>query len=276
MLVSAANRFELALAITAGWDSRLILAASKDIAHRISYMTVRQLGMRDDHPDISVPARLLPRLGLEHHVVRASLISDPDFVGTFKANATLAHVHYTPDAQAILKFYGLRKAVLTAGVSEIARYGILGLAKRSTPAELSETVYGTGDNPFAIREIEKWFAGIGNIYNLDLDTVFFWEQREGNWLAGNQVEFDTAWREIVIPYNCRSLLIDMLSVRKHDRWAPRNMLYQRLIMHLWPDVLQEPINPHRTRLRVLNRILRFRIKKFLRRIPQVCKRAMNG
>jgi hypothetical protein len=274
MLASAANRFELTLAITAGWDSRLVLAASKDIAHRISYMTVRQMGMRDNHPDISVPARLLPRLGLEHHVVRASLILDPDFIGTFKANATLAHDHYIPDAQAILKFYGLRKAVISASVSEIARYGILQLTGRSTPAELSETVYRTGDNQFAIREIEKWFAGIGNIYNLDLETVFFWEQREGNWLAGNQLEFDTAWQEIIIPYNCRNLLIDMLSVRKRDRWAPRNMLYRRLIMHLWPDVLQEQVNPHRPRLKVLMRILRSRIKKFLLRIPLIRKRVL--
>jgi len=230
--------------------------------------------MRDNHPDISVPARLLPRLGLEHHVVRASLISDPDFIGTFKANATLAHDHYAPDAQAILKFYGLRKAVLSAGVSEIARYGILQLAGRSTPAELSETVYRTGDNSFAIHEIEKWFAGIGNIYNLDLETVFFWEQREGNWLAGNQLEFDTAWQEIIIPYNCRNLLIDMLSVCKRDRWAPRNMLYRRLIMHLWPDVLQEQVNPHRPRLKVLKRILISRIKKLLLRIPLIRKRVL--
>jgi hypothetical protein len=150
-------------------------------------------------------------------------------------------------------------------------YGIQRSTDRRTSAELSETLFRTGDNQFAIREIEKWFAGIGNIYNLDLDTIFFWEQREGNWLAGNQLEFDTAWQEIVIPYNCRNLLIDMLSVSKRDRWAPRNVLYRRIIMNLWPEVMQEPINPHSTRFNMLKCMLRYRIKKLLLCIPLIRK-----
>ena len=279
MLASAAKRFELVLAITAGWDSRLLLAASKNITPPIPCMTVRQIGMRDNHPDISVPARLLPRLGREHHIVTASLLTDPDFTRTFKANVLLAHNHYAPDAQAILQYYGLRKTVLSAGVSEVARYplsGILRSAGRRTAAELSETVFGTGKNPFAIREIEKWFAGVGNIFNLNLDTIFFWEQRVANWLAGNQLEFDTAWQEIVMPYNCRNLLIDMLSVRQRDRLGPRNILFRRLIMNLWPEVMQEPINPHSAKFKVFTRTLRFRVKNLLLRIPLIRKRVQKG
>jgi hypothetical protein len=111
---------------------------------------------------------------------------------------------------------------------------------------------------------------------VDLDTIFFWEQRVGNWLAGNQTEFDTAWQEIIIPYNCRNLLIDMLSVRERDRRHPRNLLFQKLIMNLWPDVLQEPINPHKTRLMALKRMFRIQIKRILLRIPQVRKRYRPG
>ncbi len=275
LLASAANRFELAQSITAGWDSRLLLAASKDIAHRISYMTVRQMDMRESHADISVPARLLRRLGLDHHVVRSSLHTDPDFIQMFKANVTLAHDHYAPDANAILKYYGLRKAVISAGVSEIVRDPTIGTERsvrsRITSEEMSVELYNTGYNPYAIREIEKWFSGIGNICNVDLDTIFYWEQRVGNWLAGNQLEFDSAWQEIVIPYNCRSLLIDMLSVRERDRRHPKNLLFQKLIMNLWPEVLQEPINPHKTRLMALKRAFRIQIKRLLLRIPQVRK-----
>lgn len=276
LLASAANRFELAQSITAGWDSRLLLAASKDIAHRISYMTVRQMTMRENYADLSVPAKLLRRLGLDHHVVRSSLLTDPDFIQTFKANVTLAHDHYAPDALAILKYYGLRRAVISAGVSEIVRDPYIGTERsvrnRITPAEMSAELYNTGYNPFAIREIGKWLSGIGNIHNVDLDTIFFWEQRVGNWLAGNQTQFDTAWQEIIIPYNCRNLLIDMLSVRERDRKHPRNLLFQKLIMNLWPDVLQEPINPHKTRLMALKRKFRIHMKRFLLRIPQVRKR----
>jgi hypothetical protein len=219
-------------------------------------------------------------------VVPASLLADPDFRRTFKANTMLAHDHYAADAQAILQYYGLRKAVLSAGVSEIVRYPTaIGYSVQGdiTPVEISKDVYKTGNNPFAIREIEKWFASVGNIHNLDLDTIFFWEQREGNWLAGNQLEFDTTWREVVIPYNCRNLLIDMLSVRQLNRWGPRNVprnvLHRRLIMNLWPEVMQEPINPHKPRFKlfqVFKRTLRFRVRRFLLRIPVIRKRVLNG
>ena len=278
LIESAAKRFELAQSITAGWDSRLMLAASKNVAQRISYLTVRQIGMRETHPDISVPARLLPRLGLKHHVVGASLLTDPDFVRTFKTNVTLAHDHYAPDAYSILKYYGLRRAVISGGVSEIVRDPTVGTERSVrgsiSPSEMSEELYRTGNNPFAIREIENWLSGIGNIYNVDLDTIFFWEQREGNWLAGNQLEFDSAWQEIIIPYNCRGLLIDMLSVREHDRKHPKNLLFRELIRNLWPDVLLEPINPHKnnTHLMMLKSKLRKQIKRLLLRIPQVRNR----
>ena len=52
---SAANRFNLVVTLTAGWDSRLVLAASKDIRHQLSYMTLRQAGEPDDDPDITWP-----------------------------------------------------------------------------------------------------------------------------------------------------------------------------------------------------------------------------
>src|SRR5262249_23600297 len=58
LMTSAANRFQLVLAVTAGWDSRVVLAASKEIRHRLSYMTLMQQNQLDNHPDIAVPSAL--------------------------------------------------------------------------------------------------------------------------------------------------------------------------------------------------------------------------
>jgi hypothetical protein len=60
-----------------------------------------------------------------------------------------------------------------------------------------------------------------------------------------QKEFDVAWSEIFSPYNCRQLLMAMLGVKNSYRRAPSYKLYRELILHLWPDVLQAPINPHK-------------------------------
>lgn len=277
MFRSAVNRFDLALSVTAGWDSRLLLAASRDVADRMSYMTVRQMSMRDNHPDVSVPAALLSELGLKHDVVQCSYLVDPEFVKIFKTNVPLAHDFYVTDAQAILNYFGLTKVAVMGGVSEIARDPTIGtersIAGKITPREMSIELYNTGTNEYAIREIEKWRAGLGNLHNVDLDTILFWEQREGNWLAMNLVEFDIAWKDIFSPYNCRSLLIDMLAVDVRDRRAPGNRLYEKLALNLWPDVLRAPINPHkrRTWLRTVISSSRVQAKRLAYRYPLVRK-----
>jgi len=58
-----------------------------------------------------------------------------------------------------------------------------------------------------------------------------------------QLEFDIAWRESITPYNCRDVLTTLLGVDERHRRAPDYALFRRLIERLWPEVLQEPINP---------------------------------
>jgi hypothetical protein len=277
LIRGAAERFELVQSITAGWDSRLLLAASKEVSHRISYMTVRQWGMRESHADIRIPSALSRKLGLEYHVVRSGLIMEPEFIKTFKTNAVLAHDHYAPDAQAILNYYGLTKVCIVGSVSELVRDPTVGTKRsingRITPTEISAELYGLGRNRYAITEIEKWLAGLGQIHNLSRDTIFYWEQRAANWLAMNQVEFDIAWRDIFVPYNCRGLLMAMLAVREKDRQAPQNRLYKGLVRNLWPEVLSEPMNPHKAgQLAILKGKLRAQTKRLVLRVPQFRRR----
>ncbi len=79
LLASAANRFNLMVTLTAGWDSRLVLAASKDIRHQLSYMTLRQAGEPDDDPDITVASKIASKLELRHQVVSAHQTVDENF-----------------------------------------------------------------------------------------------------------------------------------------------------------------------------------------------------
>ena len=71
-ILAAAARFDLALSLTAGFDSRLMLATAREVADRLCIMTLRQGRMPDHFPDIEIPARLLKLLGLPHEVVYAT------------------------------------------------------------------------------------------------------------------------------------------------------------------------------------------------------------
>jgi hypothetical protein len=85
---------------------------------------------------------------------------------------------------------------------------------------------------------------------VDVLDLFYWEQRAGNWLATCELEFDIAWKDIFTPYNCRLLLMDMLSADDIYRRPPQYELYKKMILTLWPEVLAEPINPHKVKTRV--------------------------
>ncbi len=118
---AAAQRFDLALSITAGIDSRLVLAAARDMKDKLSFVTVQQRMASADHPDLTVPGRLLERLGLPHEIIHAPVSMTPEFSQTFKRSVLYAHEHYGPDAEAILRRFSRTKAALTGSGAEVMR-----------------------------------------------------------------------------------------------------------------------------------------------------------
>ena len=178
---------------------------------------------------------------------KSSPYSSHPFIKIFRKNVPVAHYIYAPDAQAIWNHCAQSKVAVTGSASEIARSSFrIQLNKpreeKVTPQDLSR-LQGMGENPFAIKSFEKWLSGAKEIYNLDILDLFEWEQGHGNWLAMCQLEFDVAWKDIFTPFNCRTLLMTMLSVEEKYRKPPYE-LHEKLISNLWPELLTVPINPH--------------------------------
>jgi hypothetical protein len=247
LLVAAARRFKLALSLTAGLDSRMVLAAARSIQKEIGIMTVRQIDKPDDHMDISIPADLLAKIGLDHDIVPSSLILDDPFFQIFLQNAKPAHYIYLPDAFAIYKRYGLARVAVTGSVSEIGRLSFrnqLGKpeTQKITAHDLAK-LQKMGRHPYAIRSFKKWLGSREPMDAIPLLDLFEWEQGHGNWLAMCQSEFDIAWQDIFSPFNCRRILMTMLSVPAQYRTGPGHELFVRIIERLWPELLEVPINP---------------------------------
>lgn len=243
---AAASRHDLVLSLTAGLDSRVVLAAARGIIDRIRIMSLRQGRQSDNHPDIEIPARLLGRLGLAHDVVRAPASMSPEFALQFKRNAHQAHDHYGHDAEALLARYGRTCAALTGSGAEVARCPFLDkmpyARTQLTPETLAWLEYGSM-HPFLVSYFADWLRNAEQPYVQLLD-LFEWEQGFGTWGAMVQLEFDVVWREIVTPYNCRAVLSTLLGVPERYR-ARESQLCQRFIERSWPALLAEPINPHK-------------------------------
>ncbi|MBE0669588.1 MAG: hypothetical protein IH588_03280 [Anaerolineales bacterium] len=253
LLRSASQRFDLALGVTSGLGSRVVLAASNGLNNGLSYMTVRRIGMADNHSDIAIPAQLLSRHGLPHDVVVSSLIIDRDFLNIFRNNTAISHTVYASDANAIRKYYsgkhGRPFVAVTGSGSKIARSSFRAETRKPahkaiTPEDLA-SLQQMGNSNYVIRSFERWISGMENTHGYDILDIFDWEQGHGNWLAMRHLEFDIAWKEIITPFNCRELLENMLSVDRKHREPPDYELYYSLISKLWPELLDYPVNPHK-------------------------------
>lgn len=241
----AANRFDLALGLSSGLDSRVVLACSREIRHEISYYNAIFSGMKLDHADIVVPRRLLSKLNMEIKSVE-SFATAPDmaFLKIFRENVPFAHEMRALRMQANLFSFDLSKVAVTGSILEVGRcfYRVPGRKVKGYDLAM---LTGMGDHPFARRHFEAWLEGIRDHYNYKVLDLFYWEQRIGRWFAMNCLEFDIAWLDVFVPCNSRQVLVDLLSVDERYRVPHKYILFQGLIRKMWPDLLCEPISPHK-------------------------------
>ncbi len=90
-LLAATNRFPLSMAITSGWDSRCMLAATRKVRSKIYYYIQKFGSMTDTHPDIRVPRKLTRKLGIPFHILECSDYQDETFDAALESNVFVLH-----------------------------------------------------------------------------------------------------------------------------------------------------------------------------------------
>jgi hypothetical protein len=244
ILQAADNRFDLALGLSGGWDSRVLLAAARPIADRLSIYNGRGANMPATHHDVVIPRRLADRFGLRLDPIAEGHDLDPDFAAHFDRHSWMPHVHFATGMQADFECYHRGKVAVIGNVSEIGKLPYRGKLATGRPIDgrfLANFYWGGHD--FAASALDEWLADVGDGRGFNLLDLFYWEQRLGRWLAANCVEFDFAWREVLAPFNIRGLMVDLLACDEEARSPPQHRLYRLLIESHWPELLAEPINP---------------------------------
>ena len=249
---AAGRRYKIMQPLTAGWDSRVLLAASKNIASGIQYYLFERPGITD--ADVRVARQLCDELGLQFQAIRPSKLRD-DFLSVFKPEHVLPRLG--SKAENVQHHYDQRYAADTVNTNgnsaEVARcvYGYTRL-----PVTLDMVCMCTGfrrSQPFVAKALNAWYpsarryAKENGLFLLDL---FYWEQRMGVWGSLYPFEQDISNEEIS-PYNNRSLLNTLVHVTAKKRKAPDFSFYRQLAGALWPEVLSAPVNPDTTRMQKL-------------------------
>lgn len=258
-LISINNRYKIMLPVTAGWDSRVLLAASRDIKENIFYYVSTMNILDENHMDIKIPKRLLNKLGLELNILDNLPPLRDEFKNMLQKNVLMARS--LPKTLTIQYHYDYLsdKVNINGNASEIARcfYGIAN-NKDVDSSYLARIVRCPSNLKFVISEFHKWLNEVRDFSRnnkIELLDLFYWEQRMGNWGTLYQAEQDIAIEEFC-PYNNRKLLMMLLKIDKLYRKEPDNKLYELLIKNLWEDTLSEPINPPGLKKIIKNIILK--------------------
>lgn len=244
-LLALNKRYDTMLAVTAGWDSRVLLAATKemtsDIFHFVSTMNV----LSHNHMDISIPNKLSTKLNFTLNVIDGLSPLKNEFKTILQKNVTNARIiPKTLTIQHHLEFSS-DKVNINGNGSEIVRSYFGHEHPDEIDASYLANLVGYPNLKYVMKSLDEWLSqavDVSTKTGMTLTDLFYWEQRMGNWGGMYQAEQDIAIEEFS-PFNNRKLLMLLYKVDRTYRESPNYIIYEKLMKNMWSEVLQEPINP---------------------------------
>lgn len=239
---AAAQRFDLALPLTAGWDSRTILASCLNANIKPHCYTLKWGDRTNSHQDLRIPPQLI---NWQHQVIECptqATRESYEFSKAFHESVNPAHDSSIP--MGLWYGYPKGKVSLSGHCSEVARC-FYKERDALVDARYLAHITGMDATPFILEQFESWLADAlpeskrCGIHILDL---FYWEQRAGRWAANGQAQWDIV-HERFTPFNHRPLIFSLLSAPESLRKYPDYLLYREMIENMAPHLLQIPVNP---------------------------------
>jgi hypothetical protein len=241
---SIGHRYSIMMPITAGKDSRALLAASRDICKDVFYYINKESNLNENSIDISVPKRMLGKLGLDFHIVDPYIEIDKDFEKLYFENNESALPKYLP---IIYNYYlNYSDKINMPGVFVASAYEVYGSYDKKLKPNILARLNGVDKYTYAVDYYENWLLQAKELCsqnNLNIFVLFYWEERLANWGTQIQLLKDIA-QEDFVPYNSRQLIQYCFSVPPIQNNKPNNTLSKSIIKNLWPETLNDPLNPN--------------------------------
>jgi hypothetical protein len=240
---SIVNRYKVMLPVTAGKDSRMLLAGSFNCREKIFFYLNKEAGIDNRNPDLNMPTRLFKRLDLPFNLLNPYPEIDPDFKAIYFSNNPYGSKKFLPHIYNYYKNFSDR--VNLPGNIASAGYELYTHKKMKISAESLAHLNNVGNYGYAKAYYEKWLRESREVcaaHNMTLLHLFYWEERMGNWGTQVQMDKDIAQEDFNL-FNSRQLIELFLSVPRNYLERPDFRLQREIINHMWPEVLLVPINP---------------------------------
>ena len=241
-VMAAYSRYPLMVPITSGYDSRIILAALKEIKDKI-FFYLNSSEDTIDSADSRVSSAMLGRFNVKMNLLNIDKSVDDRFRDIYFQNNPLATHEFLPIIYNYYKNFP-EKLNLPGGTIPIIKALYHFSAKEITPDLLAKS-YHLDKFEIAHDFYKDWFnktKDVAKRYNYNIYDLLYWEDRTCNWGTQTQLDKDIAQEEFV-PFNSRELISTMLAYDKKYRQKPYFKLNKEIIRRLWPSLLEFPFNP---------------------------------
>jgi hypothetical protein len=243
---SAVKRYSLHMGITAGWDTRLLLSATREHRDRIYYYLNKTSSMNSDTADVAISSRLSEKLGFELNTIAIPDEVDPQFKKIFHSNNILAHEKLLPVFYEVYRrkwdqtytFSG------TMGNAMARIYMRLPRGIRINGANIARLIH-LKDQPYIVSSLDHWVEEVKTLcseFHIDIMDLYQWEQENAHWASLTASEQDIA-REEIRPFNNRKLIALFFSLDARYRYQLYPRIYIEIMKQLWPEVMSVPVNP---------------------------------
>lgn len=257
---SICNRYAVMMPVTAGKDSRLLLAASRSCKSQVFYYVNKTDRMNDHHHDLVIPDRLLTKLNLKLNIVNPYVSVDPDFERIFFENNPFGYKPYLP---IIYNYYlHFSNRINLPGTFSETGLRIFNASGKTLNAQTLATIVGVEKFSFAREYMKKWLKDVMDPckqYNYNILNLLYWEERMANWGTEIQQNKDIAQEEVML-YNSRLYIDTLLSAPLSVRQKPDFLVIRRMTKRLWPETQFEPYMLN-NRLKILSLFKQFGIAK---------------
>lgn len=242
--------------VTAGFDSRILLAASLKHKQKIKYYV---FGVpQSNEVDVVIPQKLSETLDFKFSVVDSRETISEEFAGVYTQSVLFPRTlnktrnifyHYKNSPEDTINLNG--------NGGEIFRcyYGVL--YTKPNKKRLSFLV-GANKYPLLTNKVQQWYTDsieYAKRNNVPITDLMYWEQRMALWGSKYPLEQDIAIEE-VSAYNNRFLLsLLLVNSSQSERKGPDYKLARALCNALNKDVLKVPVNPSGLKVRLFNRFI---------------------
>ncbi len=238
-ITSMSQRKKLKIAITGGYDSRILFLTSLHLD--CEYFVYQNHTMPNSHHDIKIPLQLTG-------IYKKSFTVENDTMYSKTSEKNVDYIHDIDFPRYLRKpnQNQEKQTIINGNISEIAR-NFYGYHKKATATDLC-FLAGYSNWPFPSHQYLLWLQNKSLFHRKGYHylDMFYWEEKMGNWLAKTKTEMNALGIDMLSPFNSRGLLGLLLSTKRRHRDSHFNRLYDLMISELSDKKLKLsklPINP---------------------------------